>query len=129
MPHLTLDYSENMETRTDIAALCDCIRCAAIETGVFPQAGVRVRAFKATHVSIADGNPENGFIDISVRLREGRDLETREAAVTHIFEAAKTFLEHVIEQHPVALSIEMRNIDAALSPKVNSIRKFMVESK
>ena len=129
MPHLTLDYSENMETRTDIAALCDRIRCAAIETGVFPQAGVRVRAFKATHVSIADGNPENGFIDISVRLREGRDLEPREAAVTQIFEADKTFLEHVIEQHTVALSIEMRNIDAALSPKVNSIRKFMVESK
>ncbi|MEM7288994.1 MAG: 5-carboxymethyl-2-hydroxymuconate isomerase [Pseudomonadota bacterium] len=127
MPHLVLDYSTNMEERTDIAALCDCIRLAAIETGVFPKAGVRVRAFKADHVSIADGDPKNGYIDISVRLREGRDQETRERATRHIFEAAEAFLKPVMEAHPVALSLEMRNIDASLSPKHNSIRNFMKE--
>ncbi len=127
MPHLTLDYSANMEARVDIAALCNCIRVAAIETGVFPKAGVRVRAFKADHVSIADGNPENGYIDISVRLREGRDQDVRERATAHIFTAAENFMKPVMDAHPVALSLEMRNIDASLSPKSNSIRNFMKE--
>lgn len=128
MPHLTLDYSANMEARADISELCDCIRLAAIETGVLPKAGIRVRAFKADHVSIADGSPENGYIDITVRLREGRALDVREKAVNHIFDAAHEFLKPVLDAYPVALSIEMRNIDAALSPKVNSIRNFMKES-
>jgi len=114
-----------METRVDMAALCDCIRVAAIETGVFPKAGVRVRAFKADHVSIADGNSENGYIDISIRLREGRDQEVREQATAHIFAAAEKFLKSVMDEYPVALSLEMRNIDASLSPKLNSIRNFM----
>ena len=127
MPHLILDYSANMEERVDIAALCNCIRLAAIETGVFPKAGVRVRALKADHVSIADGNNENGYIDISVRLREGRDQETRERATHHIFTATEAFLKPVMDKHPVALSMEMRNIDASLSPKSNSIRNFMKE--
>ena len=127
MPHLTLDYSDNMEARVDMAALCDCVRIAAIETGVFPKAGIRVRAFKADHVSIADGNPDNGYIDISVRLREGRDQETREQATAHIFAAAEQFLKPVMDAYPVALSLEMRNIDASLSPKANSIRNFMKE--
>ena len=127
MPHLILDYSANMEERADIAVLCDCIRIAAIETGVFPKAGVRVRALKADHVSIADGNPDNGYIDISIRLREGRDQETRERATQHIFAAAEEFLKSVMEKYPVALSMEMRNIDASLSPKSNSIRNFMKE--
>ena len=127
MPHLSIDYSANMEARVDMAALCDCIRLAALETGVFPKAGIRVRAFKADHVSIADGDGEHGYIDISVRLREGRDLDTRKQATARIFEAAEAFLKPALDEYPVALSLEMRNIDAGLSPKLNTIRKFMKE--
>ncbi|WP_050927966.1 5-carboxymethyl-2-hydroxymuconate Delta-isomerase [Aestuariivita boseongensis] len=125
MPHITLDYSANMEKRTDIPALCDHLRRAAIETGVFPMPGIRVRAFAATHVSIADGDPEHGYIDISIRLREGRDQETREAATQAIFEAAKTFLQPALDTYSIALSVEMRNIDASLSPKTGTIRDHL----
>jgi 5-carboxymethyl-2-hydroxymuconate isomerase len=89
MPHISIDYSPNLEAELDIAALCDTLRRAAIETGEFPVAGVRVRAFAANHVSIADGTPDHGYIDISVRLRGGRDLLTRERATVHIFAAAR----------------------------------------
>jgi len=125
MPHLTLDYSANLEPLCDMAALCNHLRLAAIETGVLPLAGVRVRAFCATHVSIADGSPDNIYLDISVRLREGRDLETRQRATAHIFAAARAFLAPVIENHPIALSMEMRNIDADLAPKLNTIRDHL----
>ena len=60
MPHIIVDYSPNMEERVDIAALCDGLRRAAIETGILPMAGIRVRAVRATHVSIADGDPQHG---------------------------------------------------------------------
>ena len=125
MPHIMLDYSANMEERTDIAALCDHLRRAAIDTGVFPMPGIRVRAFAATHVSVADGDPKHGYIDISVRLREGRDQQTRETAVQAIFEAAKDFLQPALETHSIALSAEMRNIDASLSPKTGTIRDHL----
>ena len=72
MAHFTVDYSPNLEPEVDIAALCDLIRRAAIDTGVFPLPGIRVRAFAATHISIADGNAQHGYIDIAVRLRGGR---------------------------------------------------------
>jgi len=125
MPHITLDYSANMEERADIAALCDHLRRAAIDTGVFPLAGVRVRAFAATHVSIADGDQMHGYIDISIRLREGRDQPTREHAVQAIFEAARQFLQPTLETHSIALSAELRNIDASLSPKTGTIRDHL----
>ncbi|MGI9370623.1 MAG: 5-carboxymethyl-2-hydroxymuconate Delta-isomerase [Ruegeria sp.] len=128
MPHFVVDYSANMEDRTDIAGLCREIRLAAIETGVFPLAGVRVRAFCADHVSVADGNPANGYVDISVRLRRGRDLQTRKDATSYIFAAAERFLSPAMEQHPIALSMEMRDIDPELSPKTGSIRKFLQEA-
>ena len=95
------------------------------EKRVFPTKGIRVRAICCNHYSIADDNPENGFLDISVRLREGRDIEIRKKATQHIFEAAKKFLNSILENHPFALSLEMRNIDPELSPKINSIPNYM----
>ena len=125
MPHIALDYSANMEDRCDIASLCEHLRQAAIATGVFPLAGIRVRAFAANHAAIADGSDAHGYIDISVRLREGRDLDTRKAAAQAIFEAARSYLEPVLAVHSVALSLEMRDIDAGLSPKTGTIRDHL----
>ena len=127
MPHITVEYSANMETRTDMAGLCNHLRLAAIDTGVLPLAGVRVRAICADHVSIADGNADHGFVDIHIRLREGRDLGTRKAATEALFQAARDFLQPAMDRHPVALSFEMRNIDAALSPKTGTIRDHLKE--
>lgn len=125
MPHFMLDYSANLEDAVDIADLCNCLRLAAIETGVFPMAGIRVRAFAATHVSIADGDPKHGYIDISVRLRAGRDLATRQVATQAIFDAARAYLAPCMATQSLALSFEMRNIDPELSPKCGTIRDHL----
>jgi 5-carboxymethyl-2-hydroxymuconate isomerase len=125
MPHISIDYSPNLEAEIDIALLCDTLRLAAIETGEFPVAGVRVRAFAASHTSIADGNPDHGYIDISVRLRAGRDLPTRQAAAQAIFAAAEAHLAPAMASHSIALSLEMRDIDADLSPRTGTIRDHL----
>ena len=127
MPHISLDYSANLEPHVDMAALCDTLRCAAISTGTFPIAGIRVRGFAATHVSIADGDAKHGYIDISVRLRGGRDLETRQVATQAIFGAAREFLAPALQQHSIALSFEMRDIDPVLSPKCGTIRDHLTK--
>ena len=125
MPHISLEYSPNLEDRIDIAGLCNQLRLTAIETGVMPLAGVRVRAFAAKHVSIADGSSDHAFVDISVRLREGRDLETRKRVTQMIFDAAQDYLAPAMATSSIALSIETRNIDAALSPKTGTIRDHL----
>ena len=86
MPHFSFEYSANLEDIVDIGELCTVIREAAIETGLFPMPGIRVRGFKAEYYSIADGNPDHAFIDLSIRLREGRPQDKREAATQTIFE-------------------------------------------
>ncbi|MDE4275767.1 5-carboxymethyl-2-hydroxymuconate isomerase [Phaeobacter gallaeciensis] len=129
MPHITVDYSPNVAGYADIAGLCNRLRLAAADTGVLPLAGIRVRAFAATHVSIADGDPQHGYVDIAVRLRGGRDLDTRKRATAEIFEAARHYLEPAMQAHPLALSFEMRDIDPDLSPKCGTIRDHMKKAE
>lgn len=125
MPHLMIDYSVNVETDVDIGALCDTLRDVAASIDAFPVAGVKVRAVRVDHYAIADGNPEHGFIDISVRIREGRDMETKQNAAQKIFDAANEFVADVMRRRSLSLSLELRDIDAALSPKSGSIRKYL----
>lgn len=125
MPHIAIEYSANLESTVDLGALCDAIRRACLETGVFPLAGLRVRAHRADYYSIADGDPKHAFVDISIRLREGRPQEKKEAATLHVFSAAKDFLAPQIATQSIALSLEMRDINASLSPKTGSIRDHL----
>lgn len=125
MPHIILEFSSNLESDADIPGLCDALRVTAAKQAIFPESGVRVRAYRSDYYSIADGDPENGFIDISVRLREGRPLDARKAATAVLFDAAKEHLADVLERRPIMLSLEMRNIDAELAPKLNTVREHM----
>jgi 5-carboxymethyl-2-hydroxymuconate isomerase len=125
MPHIEIDYSPNLESRLDIAGLCRALRDAAVATGVLPLAGIRVRAMRADHVVIADGNPDHAFLDINVRLRGGRSDAAKAQATETIFAAAEAYCAGVMATSSFMLSMEMRDIDPALSPKASSIRKYL----
>ena len=125
MPHIQIDYSPNLAARLDMDAFCRVLRDAAVQTGVLPLAGLRVRATACDHVVIADGNPEHAFADISLRLRGGRTQAAKEAATAHIFAAAEAFCADVLATSSFMLSFEMRDIDPALSPKTSSVRRYL----
>lgn len=128
MPHFSIEYSANLEGMVDIAALCDHLRRAAIDTGVFPMPGIRVRAFRADHVSIADGDAKHAFLDLSIRLRGGRAPEAKARATQAVFDALKAFMAPALASHSIALSVEMRDIDPELSPKTGTIRDHLPET-
>ncbi len=125
MPHFHVEYSGNLDDWVDISGLCECIRKTAAGIETFPTPGIRVRAMRADHYAIADGNPAHGFVDISIRLRAGRSDAAKKDATQRIFEGARSFLEPALRQHSIALSVEMRDIDPDLSPKTGTIRDHL----
>ncbi len=125
MPHFHIEYSANLEEVVDMGALCEAIRATAAVIDTFPTAGIRVRATCVDHVAMADGNPKHGFIDLSVRLREGRPDDVRKDAIARIFATLKDFMAPAMATRSIALSAEMRNIDADLSPKFGNTRDHL----
>jgi 5-carboxymethyl-2-hydroxymuconate isomerase len=125
MPHFTLQYSANLDGTLDIAAACEVVRRAAVETGIFPLGGIRVRAVRCEHFAIADGRPDYAFIDLLLRIGEGRDLATRQKAGEHVFRALSQFLDPVFAKHPLALSFDIQINDAATSWKRNPIHDLL----
>lgn len=127
MPHITLEYSPNLENLLNMRGLCIALKDAAAATGIFPPSGIRVRATACTHVVIADGDPKHGFIDIHIRLGAGRTSQAKTDAADAIFAAATEFTAAHMAAHPFMLSLEMREIDKGLSRKASSIRDYLPE--
>lgn len=121
MPHLTVEYSANLESRADLDALCVTLLETILETGLFETGAVRVRALKADHYAIADRLPENGFIDLNFRIGKGRSAEEKKRTGEALFAAASAALDPLFETPHFALSLEIREIDAELSWKKNAI--------
>jgi 5-carboxymethyl-2-hydroxymuconate isomerase len=121
MPHFTIEYSANLDSRVDMGAVCELVRKAAAETGVFPIGGIRVRAIKCEHYAIADGGRDYGFLSMLLRLGEGRDLATRKRAGEHVFRALSRHLDPVFAASKFALSFDMQINDKETSWKRNNI--------
>jgi 5-carboxymethyl-2-hydroxymuconate isomerase len=125
MPHFTIEYSANLDKRVDMAAVVELVRKAAVETGIFPLGGIRVRAIKCEHYAIADGRSSFGFLDMVLRLGEGRDLPTRQKAGEHIFKVLSAYLDPVFANSKFALSFDMQINDKETSWKRNNIHEAL----
>jgi 5-carboxymethyl-2-hydroxymuconate isomerase len=121
MPHFTIEYSANLDESVDMAKVVEIVRKSAVETGIFPLGGIRVRAIRCEHFAIADGKPNYGFLDMVLRLGEGRDLATRKKAGEHIFNTLSAHLDPVFAQSKFALSFDMQINDKETSWKRNNI--------
>ena len=125
MPHFTIEYSANLDARVDMAEIVEVVRKAAVETGIFPIGGIRVRAVKCEHYAVADGNPQHGFLAMVLRLGEGRDLAARKKAGEHIFKALSAHLDPVFAETKFALSFDMQINDKDTSWKRNNIHEAL----
>ncbi len=121
MPHLTLQYSRNLNEGFNMQILCEQLRLTMIDTGIFPIGGIRVRAFAADACSIADNHKNNAFADLVLRIGTGRSMEDRKKAGDAIFSTAQQFFSQLLKAPHFALSLEIIEIDPALSWKANSI--------
>ena len=121
MPHFTIEYSGNLDRHVDMGAVVELVRKAAVETGIFPLGGIRVRAVRCEHYAIADGQKNFSFLDMVLRLGEGRDLATRKKAGEHIFKTLSAYLDPVFKQSKFALSFDMQINDKETSWKRNNL--------
>ena len=127
MPHIIIEYSDNLEKRINLAELIEIAHTTAVDTGVFPLGGLRVRAARREHYKIADGHPDNSFIHIELKIGPGRDKETKKSALENIFSTVEEYLKPIHENSPLAMSAELNEFDSELRINRNNIRKHMEE--
>ena len=123
MPHVIVEYSANIEADLSPQRLVEDIHAAAIASGIAEPVAVRTRLKRREHFRVGDGSPENAFVHIDIRARKGRTLEQRKAMVQTIYDQANKTLDHVFKARPLALTVEIHEID----PDTRLLRNGMRE--
>jgi 5-carboxymethyl-2-hydroxymuconate isomerase len=125
MPHQIIEYSANLESVVDMEALVKVLHETAAGIEALPIGGLRTRAVARQHYRIADGHPENAFINVVLRLAPGRPFDVRKAAGEKLFQALCDYLEAVYSSSPLAISYEIQELDADLRWKKNNLRDYL----
>jgi 5-carboxymethyl-2-hydroxymuconate isomerase len=127
MPHQVIEYSANLERVVDIDALVKVLHETAAGIDALPIGGLRTRAVARQHYRVADGHPDNAFINIFLRIAPGRPFDVRKAAGEELFQALCDYLEPIYSSSPLAISYEIQELDADLRWKKNNLRAYLAE--
>ena len=121
MPHLTVEYSGNLERLTDMGALCHALHTSLLASGLFELGAIRVRARSCSHYAVADLLPENAFADLILRIGTGRSEDEKKTVGQALMRAAEAHFAPQLATPHFALSLEVQEISAPFSWKTNSI--------
>lgn len=111
MPHITVEYSSNLERGVSVRTLMDELHRTVLQSGLFEPAAVRTRALPRDAYLIADGNPENIFLHIIARIRAGRTKDDRKSLGNSLLQTAKDVIAALPTSTPIALTVEVHEID------------------
>lgn len=127
MPHQIIEYSGNLDSDLDIEELVRVLHETAVGIDFLPTGGIRTRAARREHFLIADGHPDNSFINVTLRIAKGRTPEERKSAGQILFAALQHFVDSVYDSRPMALSFEIQEIDPESRWKQGNIRDYMAK--
>lgn len=112
MAHFIYEYSANLPAAgLDLPGLMEKMHTAAADSGIFPLEGLRSRAIRCEEFRIGDGNPEYGFVNLSMKVGRGRDLQTRLAIGRGLFDILIEHLQPLFASRGLAVSFEMRELE------------------
>ena len=121
MPHLIIEYSDNIESELDLDRLMVKLRDCAVASGVFPLGGIRIRGERRDRYLVTDGHPDNAYVHLMARIGHGRDLATRQAVSKDLFSTLCDHLEPIFERRGLGITFEMVEIEPATSFKKNNL--------
>jgi 5-carboxymethyl-2-hydroxymuconate isomerase len=125
LPHLVVEYSANVEDLIALDEMLDKLHGRALETGVFPLGGLRVRAYRADAYRVADKAPDNGFVHVTAMIGHGRPLDVQQRAGEQLFAALCEHLEPLYAKSPLAISLNIQEFHPVLNFKKNNLHEYV----
>jgi 5-carboxymethyl-2-hydroxymuconate isomerase len=113
MPHIIVEYTDNLADAADMPALLRTLNKAARgikdEQGkqVYQTGAIRSRAIKLTEWSVADGEDDYAFVHVTVKIAGGRSDAVEKETAHALFEVVKAHFAALYEKRYLALSLEL----------------------
>ncbi len=110
MPHLTLEYSANVDPPPDLPGLFLRLHQVLASTGGIRIDNCKSRARVARDFLIATGETSEGFVHLDVRFLEGRPAATRQEVGDRLLEVLRSAFRDSAEGLELQITVEIQEI-------------------
>src|SRR5699024_242971 len=108
MPHLYIEYTDNISGEADIAGLLEKVNQTLLgHSDIIPAGGLRTRAIELQDYIVADGTEDDAFVHVTLKLAPGRTDEQKKAVCDNLFQTIMGHFVHIFEKRYIALSMEL----------------------
>ena len=134
MPHLTIEYTANLEATAGMDLLCTALAATLVAlrhddgAPLFPVAGTRVMAWPAPHFAVADGQPDRAFIYLNLLITPGRSAAMVQRAGEAVLASCKAHLAPVFTKHAVGLTLQIHEGAPVYEGKHNNLAAHLTPS-
>ena len=131
MPHLTIEYTANLEATASMGTLCTTLAATLVAlrhddgAPLFPVAGTRVMAWAAPHFAVADGQPDRAFIYLNLIITPGRSPAMVQRAGDAVLASCKAHLAPLFEAHAVGLTLQIHEGAPVYEGKHNNLASHL----
>lgn len=108
MPHLTLEYTNNLDF--DVQLLLARMHSELVSTGAISLKGLKSRAIRHSEYRIADGNPDYAFVHVNLLIREGRPAKVQKDAAQRVMALLKETFGDRFENGHFSLSVDIKEM-------------------
>lgn len=122
MPHLTLEYSDNIDV--DVQPLLARLHEELVATGAINLKGIKSRAIKHTQYRIADGNPDYAFVHVGLLIREGRPIEVQKDATRRVMKVLKETFGSLFDTRKLSLTVDLKEMRDGIALTEHNIPKI-----
>lgn len=119
MPHLTLEYSANLEF--EIQPLLERLHTELVATGAIQLKAIKSRAIRIQDFRIADGNPEYAFVHVNLLIRAGRPFEVQQDAAKRVLDVLKATFGQRYETGYLSLSVDIKEMRDGIAQSLHNI--------
>jgi 5-carboxymethyl-2-hydroxymuconate isomerase len=110
MPHLTLEYSDNLPAPVDLGALFARLHEALVEIGSFRLADLKSRAVPQPRFRVGAGSPESVFVHLTVAIFAGRAPAQQQEIGERLLVILKATFEPAWLGRPCDITVELREM-------------------
>ncbi|WP_019583928.1 5-carboxymethyl-2-hydroxymuconate Delta-isomerase [Thioalkalivibrio sp. ALE16] len=105
MPHLIVEYSQDLAAGPEVAVWLDAVHKAAHASGLFPESHIKVRAHPVAQYRV--GGAVRPFVHVEVSLKSGRSLAQRQALSEAVLRALQDRVGEAV------ITVEVVEMEAA----------------
>ena len=119
MPHLTLEYTDNINF--EVQPLLARLHRELVATGAINLKGIKSRAIRHSEYRIADGDPNYAFVHVNLLIREGRPLEIQKEAAQRVMAVLKEAFGYLFEDGYLSLSVDIKEMREGIALTFHNI--------